>query len=136
MSRGNKHTFFVMDIEIVKDLKINIGMQSYAKEAIEKFVEDVSRGVTSPATSWLFNVPEGAYIFSEEKAATFHSKLVKLLWVIYRSRPDIETTIYFLCNQVKDLDIHDWVKLRRLLQFLSQTIGDNHVIGADNIYDF
>ena len=41
----------------------------------------------------------------------------------------------FICTQVKYPDIHDWGKLRRVLQFLSQTIGYNHVIGADNIYE-
>ena len=52
-----------------------------------------------------------------------------------RSRPDIETFISFFCTQVKDLDIHDYGKLRRVLQFLSQTIGDDRIVGADNIYE-
>ena len=52
-----------------------------------------------------------------------------------RSQPEIETAIYFLCALVKDLDIHDWGKLRGVLQFLSQTIWGYRVIGADNIYE-
>ena len=32
-------------------------------------------------------------------------------------------------------DIHDWGKLRRVLQLLSQTIRDNRVIGAENMYE-
>ena len=52
-----------------------------------------------------------------------------------RSRPDIETAISFLCAQMKDQDINYWGKLRRVLQFLSQTIGDDHLIGAENIYE-
>ena len=35
VSRGKKHTFLGMEIELVSDGKINIGMQSYIKEAIE-----------------------------------------------------------------------------------------------------
>ena len=59
VSRGKKHSFLGMEIELVKDVKINMGMQSYIKEDIETFVEDFSRGVTSTATSRLFNVTEG-----------------------------------------------------------------------------
>ena len=90
-------------------------MQSYIKESIKTFEEDVSRGVASPATSRLFNVTEGAEKISEEKGAIFHSTVAKLLCVMKRSRPDNETAISFICTQVKDPDIHDWVKLRRVL---------------------
>ena len=48
---------------------------------------------------------------------------------------DIETDIYFLCNQVKDPDIHDWGKMIQVLQLPSQTIGKDCVIGDDNIYE-
>ena len=48
-----------MEIELVKDGGINIDMKSYIKEAILIFGEDVSRGVTSAATSRLFDVIEG-----------------------------------------------------------------------------
>ena len=47
----------------------------------------------------------------------------------------METSISFICTRVKDLDVRDWVKLRGVLQFLSQTIRDNRVIGADNMYE-
>ena len=32
-------------------------------------------------------------------------------------------------------DIHDCGKLRQVLQFLNQTIGDDHAIGDENIYE-
>ena len=31
--------------------------------------------------------------------------------------------------------MHDWGKLIRVLKFLSKTIGDNSVIGADKLYE-
>ena len=36
---------------------------------------------------------------------------------------------------MKDPDIHDCGKLIRVLKFLSKTIGDNSVIGADKLYE-
>ena len=61
--------------------------------------------------------------------------MAKLLWKMKRSQPEIETNIYFLCTQVKDLDIHDWGKMRRVLKLLSQIIVDNRVIGDEHIYE-
>ena len=54
-----------MEIKLVKDGKINIGMQNYIKEAIETLEEDVLIGVTSPATGRLFNVTEGVEKISD-----------------------------------------------------------------------
>ena len=79
VSRGNKYTFLGMEIELVKDGKIKIDMKSYIKEGIEKFGEDLSRGVTSPATSRLLYLTEDTEMFLEEKSATFHSTVEKLL---------------------------------------------------------
>ena len=89
----------------------------------------MSRGVTSTSTSRLSDVAKEADKLSEEKAATFHSTMEKLLCIMKRSQPYIETDISFICTRVKDLDVRDWVKLRGVLQFLSQTIDDDPVIG-------
>ena len=35
---------------------------------------------------------------------------------------------------MKDLEIHGWVKLIRVLKSLNQTIGENLVIGDENLY--
>ena len=73
-------------------------MQSYINESIKTFGGDVSGGVTSPETSRLLDVTEGAEKFLEEKFATFKSKMAKLLWVMKKSRPEIKTAISFLCT--------------------------------------
>ena len=75
---------------------IKIGIQSYIKEAIEKFGVDVSRGVKSPATSRSFDVTEGVEKLLEEEYSTFHSTVAKLLWTMKRLRPDIGTAISFI----------------------------------------
>ena len=41
VSRGRKHTFIGMEIELAKDRKLNIITKSYIKESIETFREDV-----------------------------------------------------------------------------------------------
>ena len=54
---------------------------------------------------------EGSEKLPEENYDTFRSKVEKLLWLMKRSRTDIETAIYFLFTQINDPYIHDWGKL-------------------------
>ena len=65
---------------------------------------------------------------------TFQLTVVKTLWVMKKSHQDIETSISLLCTRVKDPDINYWVKNRQVLQFLNQTIWDDRLIAADNLY--
>ena len=109
-----------------------IGVKSYIKEAIKTFL---SRGVTSPGKSRLFDVTEGEEKLIEENTKTFHLTVAKLFWIVKRSWLDIEITMYFLCTRVKDPYRYDLGKLRLVLQFLNQTIGGDCIIGSDNIYE-
>ena len=73
----------------------------------------------------LFYLTEGADKLKVEKAVKFHLKLAKILWSMNRSQPYIQTSISFLFSWVKDLYIHDWGKLRRVLKSMNQNIGYN-----------
>jgi hypothetical protein len=108
-------------------------MRKYIEEAIELFGEDVSKNVTSAATKKLFEITAATPALNTVWADVFHSVVAKLLWVMKRSRPDIETAISFLCTRVSKSDEDDWAKLKRLLQFLSQTIDDVRVVAADDL---
>ena len=53
-----------------------------------------------------------------------------------RARPDIATTIAFLCTRPVMVDVDDWRKLKRLLQYLRTTIDLELIIGADALEAF
>jgi hypothetical protein len=133
VSRGKEHTFLGMNITFRDDGSLQIEMKKYIEEAIESFGEDVSTNVSSAATKKLFGHDASAEVLDPKRADIFHSVVAKLLWVMKRSRPDIETAISFLCTRVSRSDENDWKKLKRLLQFLSQTIDDVRVIAADDL---
>ena len=59
--------------------------------------------------------------------------MARLLWIMKRSRPDLETAISFLCTRVSCPTDEDWNKLYRVLQFVKQTKDDTRIIAADNI---
>jgi len=64
------------------------------------------------APKYLFQVRENIDKLGESMKKEFHSTVAKLLWVAYRTRPDILTAIGFLTTRVQSPDTDDWKKLR------------------------
>jgi hypothetical protein len=133
VSRGRKHTFLGMILTFNDDGSLQIETKKYIEEAIETFGEDVSTNVSSAAAKKLFEINPATEVLDTERADIFHSVVAKLLWVEKRSRPDIETAISFLCTRVFKNDEDDWLKLKRLVQFLNQTINDVRIVAADDL---
>jgi hypothetical protein len=126
-------SFLGMNLAFRDDGSLQIETEKYIEEAIKMFGEDVSANVSSPATKRLFEITPVTEALSTERADIFRLVVAKLLWVMKRARHDIETAISFLCTRVSRSDEADWLKLKRLLQFLNQTINDVRVIAADDL---
>jgi hypothetical protein len=59
--------------------------------------------------------------------------VAKALYISKRARPDIESTLAFLCTRVSSPDEDDWKKLKRILSYLKGTIDDVRVIEATGL---
>ena len=70
-------------------------------------------------------------MLDEDKAATFHSISMKLLFVAKRARSDIQPSLSYLCTRVQKPNTSDWKKLKRLLQFINCTIDEKLTLRAD-----
>ena len=73
------------------------------------------------ATKKLFEVREDDKQLSENKGELFHLVAEKLLFIMNRSRPDLETAMRFLTMRVLKSFFDDWGKLRRILRFVHCT---------------
>ena len=137
ISRGNEHD--LLGMKIVMDRKnknINIDMTDQIKEALEMFGEEVDDTVVSPAKRHLFETYDGkSDELCEARSEIFHSVTAKLLFIMKRARPDIETTVSYLMTRVSRSNEKDWDKLKRCLGFLKGTINDKRIIGADSLRD-
>ena len=72
ITRGAKHDFLVMNIEI-KNKKVYIDMQHQVEEALEwGGVQDGSKPAT-PATKELYNDSEHEALLDSEQSDTYHS---------------------------------------------------------------
>jgi hypothetical protein len=134
--RGKKHTFLGMDIEFLDNGKLKILMKGYIEEGIDDFGEDVSRPAASPASKGLFDIDQNSPRLSPEKSDKFHSIVAKLLYVCLRSRLDTSLAVAFLTTRVSKSTEQDWLKLKRLLRYLNETIDMPRIIGADSLTAF
>jgi hypothetical protein len=137
VSRGKKHRFLGMNIELTDDRKLKIEMKDQLQETVDMFTQleekEITETVTSPARPNLRDVNEECDKLTGEKRDGFHSIVMKLLWIIKRARPDLETAIGFLCTRVDKSDTDDWKKLRRVIAFIKNTIDDCRIIGATDL---
>lgn len=132
-STGKKHTFLGMDIEFLPDKKVTISTPQHIEEVLEAFGEVIKGDVVNPANSNLFKICGDAKLLTKEKSELFHSIVALLLWIMKRSRPDLETAVSFLCTRVKAPTEEDWGKLRRVMKFLKATQNDRRIMGVDDI---
>ena len=95
---GNKHTFLGMDVEMISKGKIAVSTPQHVEEAIEGLGEEVRGTAVSPAKSKLFSVDHESPKLTGDKKETFHSVTAKVLWILQRSRPDLDTAVSFLCT--------------------------------------
>ena len=59
--------------------------------------------------------------------------MAKILYIMKRARPDLETAVSYLCTRVSKSDLDDWKKLRRVIAFIKATIDDKRIIGASSL---
>ena len=113
-SRGSTLTFLGIDIEIQKCGKILLSMKDQILETIELFGEKDIGTAATPAKLYLFDVRDDAEALDTNRAHVFHSVVAKLLYIMKRVHPDIETAISFLTTRVSCCTVDDWQKLERV----------------------
>jgi len=69
----------------------------------------------------------------KEESEVFHSATAKLLYIMQRARPDIETVVTFLMKRVSKRNVDDWKKLRKVIGFLKGKIDEKRIIGATSL---
>ncbi len=133
ISRGREHSFLGMNVKYNDNSTVSISMKDHIREAIEAFGEEITSGVSTPADRNLHLVNEQAEQLNHEQSIIFHSVTAKLLHISKRARPDIETTVAFLCTRVSKSDVDDWSKLRRVLRYLYGIIDMERIVGGNDL---
>jgi hypothetical protein len=131
VTRGKQHVFLGMKLTLNDNATVKIEMNEYVKEAIVDFGENVTKPASTPAKKNLFEVNNQSPSLSKPLAERFHSVVAKLLYISKRGRPDIQLAVAYLCTRVSCCTEDDWLKLKRVLQYLQRTVDEYLTIGAD-----
>ena len=101
--RGKVHAYLGMDLDFSSPKVLKIGMIKYIKKIHEDFPEEIKSSAATPAADHLSDVREDnkEKLQPEEKAQAFHLKTAQLLFMCARARPDIRTSVSFLCTRCK-----------------------------------
>ncbi len=105
--------------------KVKVSMEKYMRGVLDDFPEKIDRTAMTPAGENLFQVREERERekLPEEQAQAFHRAVTQLLFLTARPRRNICTVVAFLTTRVKDPDMDDWGKLRRVMQYLRRNPG-------------
>jgi hypothetical protein len=115
---GDKMSYLGMNITI-GDQGTTVDMTFYVRQLLEgEQVEEYG----SPGTKSIFIVKSSKALLEDERK-WFHSKTAKLLYLAKCARPDILTTVTFLCTRyrVQEATEEDRSKLQGVLGYLKHT---------------
>jgi hypothetical protein len=119
-------TFFNGEVGVTIDLK------DYINSTIEDF--PINFGTTTAPTSAseaLFIIDKSP-VLDKKMAKLFHTFVAKGLFACKRARPDIDTTIAFLCTRVNVPTEAGLNQLLRLIKYLNGTRGKGLFLAADD----
>ena len=87
---GKKHTYVVMDLDSISLGGVIVSLESYTKEVIDKFTEEMTKKIKNPAGNHIFKVDDACVKLLERDNIIFHRL--------------VETTIEFLTARVHNTD--------------------------------
>ena len=120
-----------MNLDYSEKNKLKIDMQYYIKNMIEEFPNEIKTQKV-PWNDKLFKVNESVKKLDETRKATFHTFVMKAMFLCKRARPDVEPAVSFLSTRTRKPDESDWLKLLRMLGFLKLTVNDILTLEADD----
>ena len=110
---GDVHDYLGMILYYSKRGKIQFQMFNYIGNMIEELPEWWLDGpAATPAANHLFEVNDDAEKLPEKEALLYHHHTAKLLYLSKRARPDIQTSVAFMCTIVTQPDVDDLKKLQ------------------------
>ena len=108
ITQGLIHKYIGTTIDFSNANKVMFMLYNYIKNTLEELPEEwLSRGTGTSAASHLFSVDPDSEKLSKKDAVFFCHNVAKLLFLSKRARPDIQSTIAFLCKCVREPDTDD-----------------------------
>ena len=85
-----------MDIEFIGGKKVSLTKPHCINKVLEDLGKTLKENVVNLATSQLFTITNEAKELDEENKERYPSITTRILWIMKKSRPDLETAVYLL----------------------------------------
>jgi Reverse transcriptase (RNA-dependent DNA polymerase) len=135
VTRGKEHDYLGMTLDYTAKGKVKVKMHDYIVKMLTDLPVEFDGEAPTPAANNLFDVDENSPKVDEKRAQFFHTYVAKTLFLCKRARPDLQTTVSFLCKRVKECTEDDWKKLKRMLQFIRATKDDYLTLSATSLHN-
>jgi hypothetical protein len=135
VTRGKVHDYLGMTLDYSTKGKLHIKMLDSVAKMLQDLPEEFDGEASTPAGNNLFKIDENSPKVGEKKAQFYHTYVTKILFICKRARPDLQTTVSFLCKRVKDCREGDYKKLKRMLQFIRATKDDYLTLSAASLHN-
>jgi hypothetical protein len=112
ITRGRLHDYLGMTLDYSEKGKVKIKMLDYVEKMLADLPGKMDGEAPTPAANHLFLVDDNQTKVDEQKAQFFHTYVAKALFLCKRARPDLQTTVAFLCTRVKTCDEDDYTEPR------------------------
>ena len=119
---GPEQTFVRMNITLLENGVMKFGIKYHIKDVINDFPEECSIPRINPIDDGICIVSSISQLLDSDNSKLFHSIFAKFLFVSHRTRSDIQVFIGFLGTRVTCATEEDWVKLKRVLEYLRKNV--------------
>ena len=131
-TRGPKHEHLGMTLNYSEPDVTQINVNRYIDQMVKEIPLELKETVATPANANLFEVFKVKKLAEEDKQL-FHTFVAKALYACKRARPDILPTVSYLCIRVKEPNVADMAKLKRMMLYLKIKPHDNLRLTAEHV---
>jgi hypothetical protein len=130
-SYGKVHEYLGMTIDYSEENVVKFTMYDYLEDILAESPDDMKGMAVTPAHSKLFQVNQECEKLDAKNIDWFHRTVARLLFASKRARPDIQTAVAYLCTRVACPDKDDYGKLKKLIEYLRESIYLPLILGWD-----
>jgi hypothetical protein len=121
VTRGLRHHYLAMTLDYIVQGILKHGITTFVAKMVEDFPAKIPGVKKCPWNKNLFKDDESAKKLSKEKAETFHTFVMKGMFLCKQGRQDIQPGIDY-STRVHNPDKCDWRNLIKIIDFLKVTI--------------
>jgi len=132
LNLANDISYLGMNISMKGPGKLFICQPGYIQEILKEYKP--RRGFPTPCTEDIFKRPEAELSGDPVNVTDYLSKLMKLMFLATRTRPDLLLTLSVLSTKARSPNVHDMERLDRVVGYLRETADKGLMVSIKDMH--